>query len=183
MNNHGELFRLREEKYLATVLVIALITLFILLISVQETIGEADSILVSNIIVYDLSEQYPNSSSNPLKVEGISRTSFPSYLPLVYKDLSGSGLGLGEACAFNSQCLSGYCNPEDQVCCDTDCTGICESCLASKTGGINGVCGNVLDGTDPENECHPYYCSSGSCGTSCIDNAQCQPAFYCEGGV
>ncbi|NUO54929.1 MAG: hypothetical protein HOV80_39315 [Polyangiaceae bacterium] len=57
----------------------------------------------------------------------------------------------GSACVSGSQCTSGSC--ADGVCCNTDCTGFCRSCLGSQTGGTTGTCGDVLSGEDPALEC------------------------------
>lgn len=59
----------------------------------------------------------------------------------------------GQACSSNSAC-QGNANCVDGVCCDSACTGTCRSCLKNRTGlASDGVCGNTLDDTDPENEC------------------------------
>jgi hypothetical protein len=61
-------------------------------------------------------------------------------------------LASGAACTISSECSSGSC--VDGVCCSTPCTGICQACTAAKKGsGSNGTCGNILSGTDPDNEC------------------------------
>ncbi len=75
----------------------------------------------------------------------------------------------GQACNSNSAC-SGNANCVDGVCCDSACTGTCRSCLKNRTGlAADGVCGNTLDDTDPENECaidvgYPASCKApGTC--------------------
>ena len=76
----------------------------------------------------------------------------------------------GAACAAGHDCLSGYC--VDGVCCDNACTGLCVSCRGSETGRqTDGACADVVDGTDPENECTPGatacgldgFCGQGRC--------------------
>jgi len=62
----------------------------------------------------------------------------------------GDGGALGVACVTGG-CLSGNC--VDGVCCDTTCGGLCEACVASKTGGTNGTCAGITVGTDPDGEC------------------------------
>ena len=57
----------------------------------------------------------------------------------------------GQACGGNNQCASNHC--KDGVCCDTGCNTKCFSCLASSTGGQDGVCAAVTNGTDPDDEC------------------------------
>lgn len=67
----------------------------------------------------------------------------------------------GQACTQNSQCVSGYCVDEDLatagtqgVCCDSACAGTCKSCAGAKTvGGMSGVCDNIKNKEDPDDEC------------------------------
>ncbi len=63
-------------------------------------------------------------------------------------DLAPLLLGNGEACAQPAQCGSGYCT--DGVCCDSACTGVCESCAVV---GALGHCSAVPSGLDPDSEC------------------------------
>lgn len=59
----------------------------------------------------------------------------------------------GQACAQNSECMSGFCI--DNVCCNNMCNGLCQACsIAKKGGGQNGMCGPIAAGTDPDSECH-----------------------------
>src|SRR5262249_19808681 len=68
---------------------------------------------------------------------------------------------LSALCAGDAECLSGYCT--DGVCCNNRCAGACMSCRASETGQeVDGTCGEVLDGTDPSNECS---IDANPCGT------------------
>lgn len=91
--------------------------------------------------------------------------------------------GNGQPCVSGTECTSTHC--ADGVCCDAACTGVCQACSAAKTGGINGICAPVLDGTDPNNACADQ--GAASCGT----NGFCQGgacAFYpngtaCTGGL
>lgn len=55
---------------------------------------------------------------------------------------------LGGACQAATDCMSGNC--ADGVCCDTPCTGVCESCNQT---GSPGVCTPAASGTDPDNDC------------------------------
>ena len=58
----------------------------------------------------------------------------------------------GAACTAGHDCLSGNC--VDGVCCDNACSGLCVSCRGTETGRqTDGTCADVVDGTDPENEC------------------------------
>jgi len=75
----------------------------------------------------------------------------------------------GQTCKSDRQC-EGNANCVDGVCCDSACTGTCRSCLKNRTGlAADGVCGNTLDDTDPENECatdvgYPASCKApGTC--------------------
>jgi MYXO-CTERM domain-containing protein len=75
----------------------------------------------------------------------------------------------GQSCSSNSAC-QGNANCVDGVCCDSACSGTCRSCLKNRTGlAADGVCGNILDDTDPENECakdvgYPLSCKApGTC--------------------
>ncbi len=92
-----------------------------------------------------------------------------------YCDGTGScapKLADGATCAIGLQCLSGNCPATDGVCCDTACDATCEACLASKTGGTDGVCGAVTTGADPDNECTATLASTcGASGNGCNGNA------------
>jgi hypothetical protein len=58
----------------------------------------------------------------------------------------------GVLCAAGNQCNSGSCT--DGVCCNTACAGQCQACTAVKKGsGLDGTCGNIAAGADPDNEC------------------------------
>ncbi|MFN2427287.1 MAG: hypothetical protein ABR587_12670 [Candidatus Binatia bacterium] len=58
----------------------------------------------------------------------------------------------GAPCAQNPDCVSSIC--VDGVCCNAACAGTCQACTAAKKGsGSDGVCGNIGNGTDPDNEC------------------------------
>ncbi len=59
---------------------------------------------------------------------------------------------LGTLCSNGANCLSGFC--VDGYCCNTACMGTCLACSAAiKASGVDGVCGFISAGTDPENEC------------------------------
>ena len=80
----------------------------------------------------------------------------------------------GSPCPEDAACLSGFCSDEGNtpdVCCDTPCDGLCQSCRASKTNGPDGTCSFITDKTDPDMEC------SGSCSGSgvgcCKSNGTC----------
>jgi MYXO-CTERM domain-containing protein len=66
----------------------------------------------------------------------------------------------GDACALPGDCRTGNC--VDGVCCNTACTGLCQSCVAAKTGGTSGTCAPIKDGTDPDAECPGAACAAGT---------------------
>jgi hypothetical protein len=102
-----------------------------------------------------------------------------------------------QSCLAGSDCTTGAC--AEGICCNTSCTGECRSCMSSKTGLTTGICGNVLDNTDPDNECPnalPQTClttgvckagacefhpSSVQCGTSSCSGNTLMPTDYCSG--
>jgi len=104
-----------------------------------------------------------------------------------YCDGSGvcqSKLVDGVACTDGFQCLSGTCPAADGVCCSTACDGSCEACVAAKTGGVDGTCGPVTVGTDPDNECGADVCNGfGAC--RCTDGVQngAESDTDCGGGI
>ena len=99
-------------------------------------------------------------------------------------------LSNGVACSNSEQCLSGFC--VEGVCCDQACSERCKSCIGNKTGGNNGVCENVLEGTvDPKmfceassNPCGPdgTCTAAGTCTMTQPADTQCG-AFTCDGDV
>jgi hypothetical protein len=113
-------------------------------------------------------------------------------------DICVPELGDGDPCTADVQCQSGSCPPDDGVCCDLACAGICESCLAVDTGALDGSCAPVTGGTDPGGECQldasqcrGDFCSGtgASCaplaqGTSCrAAAADCDAEELCDGQV
>jgi hypothetical protein len=91
---------------------------------------------------------------------------------------------VGNACAGAADCAGGPC--VDGVCCDSPCLGTCKACSAAKKGsGMNGVCGDVAPGSDPDNECAgALSCGLGQCqianGQPCAQNAECQSGFCAD---
>ncbi len=82
----------------------------------------------------------------------------------------------GELCKGPSDCAIGFC--ADGVCCNSACSGKCQSCLAIHTGGTDGKCTPIKHGLDPNNECGSGACSSeGFCkldsGQTCGFDATC----------
>ena len=78
----------------------------------------------------------------------------------------------GSACAQNSECGSGFC--VEGVCCNTACSGTCQSCLQANKGngatGATGVCGNVRGGIDPYDACQAI--SNDTCSFTGLCNGQ-----------
>jgi hypothetical protein len=84
----------------------------------------------------------------------------------------------GTACSLGVECDTGHC--ADGVCCDTACSGACRSCLAAKKGsGQDGTCGNIVAGSDPDDECPALVPST--CGTSGACNGAGACALYASG--
>ncbi|KAI9021377.1 hypothetical protein DFJ74DRAFT_121991 [Hyaloraphidium curvatum] len=70
--------------------------------------------------------------------------------------------GLGEACTRLEECQFNSC--VDGVCCDMPCSSECKACVAAKTGGQDGRCADVVDGTNPDGECLVgQVCRQGQC--------------------
>ncbi len=115
----------------------------------------------------------------------------------------------GGACVRAAQCKSGFCI--DGVCCDRACIGACEACSATKKGsGVDGACGFVVDGSDPDTECTPqscaasvvtkprlcdgagvcradgtiscefFPCAGAACATSCALDTDCLASGFCS---
>lgn len=86
----------------------------------------------------------------------------------------------GQTCTAGSECASGFCPDEvvgPKYCCNTDCTGTCQSCAAAKTNGTNGVCSNIKDKTDPDGECtvSGMTCNGGNGSHCCNGAGMCNP--------
>ena len=64
----------------------------------------------------------------------------------------GVVLGPGEPCTASGQCMSMLCSDEG-VCCDSQCSGVCMSCVAATNGGNAGMCLPAVVGTDPQSDC------------------------------
>jgi hypothetical protein len=84
-------------------------------------------------------------------------------------------LAQGAVCAASHPfaCQSGAC--VDGVCCNNACNGLCLACTAARKGsGMDGQCGGVKAGTDPDAECADQ--GAASCGTngSCDGGGACQ---------
>jgi hypothetical protein len=64
-----------------------------------------------------------------------------------------------QPCDSDAECGSGFCvgDKTKRVCCNTACTGGCESCLASEQapGGMDGACGPRKEGSAATSGCEP----------------------------
>jgi hypothetical protein len=81
-------------------------------------------------------------------------------------------------CSSGSQCPSGFC--ADAVCCDTACSGACETC---DLAGTEGICTPEPPGT-PDPLCGGYTCDeAGSCRAFCDFSDDCAPGYSCNDGV
>jgi MYXO-CTERM domain-containing protein len=80
-----------------------------------------------------------------------------------------------EPCDSNAECSSGFC--VDGICCDSACDGECEACSIVKKGaGDDGVCGPIVAGTDPDDECP----QEQDYPNSCKEDGQCDGAGQCR---
>lgn len=101
---------------------------------------------------------------------------------------SGQSCGRDQMCAGNVNCVDG-------VCCDSQCGGTCRSCLKNQTGlASDGLCGDILDDSDPGAECtidvaYPTSCKApGTCnGTGACrvyaKNGTISAANVCSGST
>jgi hypothetical protein len=81
----------------------------------------------------------------------------------------GIGAVVGQPCGSGGQCATGFCF--DGICCQSDCSGICQTCAAA---GSVGTCRPADVGTDPHQDCQDQ-------GTaSCQRDGVCDGAGACE---
>jgi hypothetical protein len=95
-----------------------------------------------------------------------------------------NGACCGSQCINSSKttCCGGVICPAnkdhcvDGVCCETACSGTCQACSAAAKGsGVDGTCGNIVAGSDPNNECTPAALSCAT-GDYCNGAGACQKA-------
>ena len=86
---------------------------------------------------------------------------------------------LGTPCTTGQTCPSGFC--ANGVCCDSDCTAPCATCLANSGAAEDGVCG-LTNAATYVPACAGYACSGSSdaCPTSCDELSDCQTFFHCD---
>lgn len=78
----------------------------------------------------------------------------------------------GGVCAQAVECASGFC--VDGVCCEDVCAGPCHACSAAKKGGgVDGVCGPIAAGTDPDDDC------AADGASTCKQNGTCDGDGAC----
>ncbi|MFI5298875.1 MAG: FG-GAP repeat protein, partial [Polyangiales bacterium] len=95
---------------------------------------------------------------------------------------------LGASCTLGSHCASGAC--ADGICCTTACTGACNACLASRTGGADGTCAPVSDlskcaACAVDGDCAysvAAYCAGTVCTAKAALGAPCTAADQCTSG-
>ncbi len=69
-------------------------------------------------------------------------------------------------------CTTGNC--VDGYCCDTACGGLCQACSATRKGsGVNGTCGAIASGSDPDSECATEAVSTCGQDGSCNGSGAC----------
>lgn len=106
---------------------------------------------------------------------------------------------LGVDCTSSGECALGHCAKTEnntRICCTSDCSGSCESCLEAATGRPDGTCSPVSAGLDPKGKCAGLVCGSGTCdglgacgyaqdGTPCSTGGCSGPSFdppdLCDG--
>lgn len=89
---------------------------------------------------------------------------------------SGGGVG----CENTASCSSGQ-TCVDGVCCDAPCNGVCESCLASRTGSTTGHCAPIPAAADPDSECAGVTTCDGQRRCYARTNGQfCNNAYECS---
>lgn len=95
---------------------------------------------------------------------------------------------LGSACTREQQCASGRCL--QGVCCDSACTGACETCNGLTPDGFPtplpaGTCLPLPLGTFPRRsvDCGPYLCDGveRGCAASCVTDLACLSERWCGG--
>jgi hypothetical protein len=87
-------------------------------------------------------------------------------------------LDLGQSCSTGSACSSGNCT--DGICCDTACSGACESC---NQAGLEGTCTPFAAGATGTPSCAPHLCDgqNGACPEACASDDECASYAYCGG--
>jgi len=104
-------------------------------------------------------------------------------LPIAVCDGSTCTFGgpQGAPCNANEECESCFC--VDGVCCDSECSGTCETCAAAKQKlGLDGVCGFIAASTDPDDECALDCNGWGQCNVLPPNGSPCALGSACASG-
>jgi hypothetical protein len=84
---------------------------------------------------------------------------------------------MGSMCALGEECVSGFCT--EGVCCETACTGLCETCAKSVPVGVCTVLPQGAASRDAM--CFPFVCTGVSdCPSLCLSDDNCDNSHYCE---
>ncbi|MFI5299181.1 MAG: hypothetical protein ACHREM_13880 [Polyangiales bacterium] len=122
----------------------------------------------------------------------VGANQFPASGPGKAYVFSG-GAANGDACSLPTDCASMNCT--DGVCCNTACTGACNACVTSRTGGADGICAVVsvpskCSACAADADCSSVhaYCASTTCTVLLTNGALCTAAnqcasTYCADGV
>ena len=92
----------------------------------------------------------------------------------------GTKLANGQSCADPSDCSSNQCTAEG-VCCNSACTGACQSCTI--TGKV-GTCSSISVGGDPRANTTACAKTTAACGNTgkCDGNGGCELTATCNDG-
>ncbi len=109
-------------------------------------------------------------------------------LPRLYLLFGTCLLGLGQPCAGDAQCVSGECENaagatgvDFRVCCQTDCDGVCQNCVAG-----SGACQPLTRVEDTGMCVDPAWCDgAGACNAKLAarckgSDADCPDGYYCD---
>ena len=113
-----------------------------------------------------------------------------------------------ETCNVDSECASDHCVKTanlGQICCNTECAGVCQACANDQTGQPTGECHDVLDNTLVKPACDnavqlkllcfggqvqagnvvpcaPYACDGDKCrADTCVLPTDCSADGWCSG--
>ena len=76
--------------------------------------------------------------------------------------LPKKGNGTGNTCATGAECVSTHCSSVDGICCDSDCTGQCQTC-----GNSTGTCTRVASGQPVGGRAACAGSTDATCGGRC----------------
>jgi MYXO-CTERM domain-containing protein len=88
------------------------------------------------------------------------------------------GLENGGACSADAECSSGHC--VEELCCNVDCNGPCNTCAIARGANADGICSAVPQGSEGSPRCDTLACNGQSAECSpCESDADCSEARYC----